>query len=76
LLEYDDERSGLFDALRHVPEDKMVVLGLVTTKSPRRETVEDLTARLTDASRCPRHRPNPVHRATSMAARIRRTGPA
>ena len=38
LLEYDDERSGPFEPLREVPDDKMVVLGLVTTKSPRQET--------------------------------------
>src|SRR6266536_5989232 len=35
LLEYDDERSGGFDALRLVPDDKIVVLGLVTTKTSR-----------------------------------------
>jgi|SRR6516165_3255385 len=38
LLEYDDERSGSFAPLRFVPKDKIVVLGLVTTK---REDVED-----------------------------------
>ncbi len=51
LLEYDDERSGTFQPLRDVPEDKVVVLGLVTTKSPRRETVEELTARIHEAAR-------------------------
>ncbi len=51
LLEYDDERSGSFEPLRHVPEDKVVVLGLVTTKSRRRETVEELRRRLQEASR-------------------------
>jgi 5-methyltetrahydropteroyltriglutamate--homocysteine methyltransferase len=51
LLEYDDERSGDFAPLAHVPEDKVCVLGLVTTKSGRRETVDDLAARLLDASR-------------------------
>jgi 5-methyltetrahydropteroyltriglutamate--homocysteine methyltransferase len=51
LLEYDDERSGNFEPLRHVPEDKMVVLGLVTTKTPRRETIEDLSARIREAAR-------------------------
>jgi len=39
LLEYDDERSGSFAPLRFVPKEKIVVLGLVTTK---REDVEDL----------------------------------
>jgi len=32
LLEYDDERSGGFEPLKNVPEDRTVVLGLVTTK--------------------------------------------
>ncbi|MBI3362089.1 MAG: cobalamin-independent methionine synthase II family protein [Chloroflexi bacterium] len=50
LLEYDDERSGSFDPLREVPDDKMVVLGLVTTKSPRRETRTWLTKRIKEAS--------------------------
>ena len=51
LLEYDDERSGSFEPLRSVPEDKMVVLGLVTTKSSRRETVEELAERIQAAGR-------------------------
>ena len=51
LLEYDDDRSGSFDALAGVPEDKTVVLGLVTTKSGRVETVEQLSARIGEASR-------------------------
>jgi 5-methyltetrahydropteroyltriglutamate--homocysteine methyltransferase len=51
LLEYDDERSGSFEPLRHVPDDKVVVLGLVTTKTPRRETVSELEARIREAAR-------------------------
>jgi 5-methyltetrahydropteroyltriglutamate--homocysteine methyltransferase len=51
LLEYDDERSGDFDALRAVPEDKTGVLGLVTTKTSRRERVDELAARLREATR-------------------------
>jgi len=51
LLEYDDSRSGSFEPLKEVPEDKTVVLGLVTTKSPRKETVKDLTQRIREASR-------------------------
>ena len=50
LLEYDDERSGSFEPLKDVPDDKIVVLGLVTTKTPRRETVEDLAVRIREAS--------------------------
>jgi 5-methyltetrahydropteroyltriglutamate--homocysteine methyltransferase len=51
LLEYDDMRSGSFDPLRHVPDNKVVVLGLVTTKTSRLETQEELTQRIRDASR-------------------------
>lgn len=50
LLEYDDERSGDFAPLKEVPDDKMVVLGLVTTKTPRAETAEELRARIKMAS--------------------------
>ena len=51
LLEFDDERSGSFEPLKAVPEDKVVVLGLVTTKTPRLEKPEDLIARIRKASR-------------------------
>jgi 5-methyltetrahydropteroyltriglutamate--homocysteine methyltransferase len=51
LLEYDDERSGDFAPLAEVPDDKVVVLGLVTTKSARMETADELIARISDASR-------------------------
>ncbi|MBI3629155.1 MAG: cobalamin-independent methionine synthase II family protein [Candidatus Rokubacteria bacterium] len=50
LLEYDDERSGSFEPLRAVPNDRIVVLGLVTTKTPRVETVEELTTRIEAAA--------------------------
>jgi methionine synthase II (cobalamin-independent) len=51
LLEYDDARSGTFDPLRHVPDDRVVVLGLVSTKKPRVETTEELRARVAEAAR-------------------------
>ncbi|MGH3321714.1 MAG: cobalamin-independent methionine synthase II family protein [Streptosporangiaceae bacterium] len=51
LLEYDDERSGGFDPLRVVPEDKSVVLGLVTTKRPDLESADALADRVREASR-------------------------
>jgi 5-methyltetrahydropteroyltriglutamate--homocysteine methyltransferase len=51
LLEYDDERSGSFAPLSDVSGDKMVVLGLVTTKSPRHQTPQELIARINEASR-------------------------
>jgi 5-methyltetrahydropteroyltriglutamate--homocysteine methyltransferase len=50
LLEYDDQRSGTFAPLRAVPEGKVVVLGLVTTKTSRRETVEELVDRIREAT--------------------------
>ena len=50
LLEYDDERSGNFDALRLVPQDKVVVLGLVTTKTSELESMALIQERLGQAS--------------------------
>jgi 5-methyltetrahydropteroyltriglutamate--homocysteine methyltransferase len=50
MLEYDDERSGGFEPLAHVPEGKIAVLGLVTTKTPRREAPKELEARIREAS--------------------------
>jgi 5-methyltetrahydropteroyltriglutamate--homocysteine methyltransferase len=50
LLEYDDARSGTFAPLRAVPDDKVVVLGLVSTKTPRRETVDELVGRIREAA--------------------------
>lgn len=51
LLEYDDARSGGFEPLRHVPDDRVVVLGLVTTKKPALETPEAVRSRIEEASR-------------------------
>jgi 5-methyltetrahydropteroyltriglutamate--homocysteine methyltransferase len=51
LLEYDDERSGGFEPLRRVPEDRVVVLGLVTTKKPRLESVDELRERIARAAK-------------------------
>ena len=51
LLEYDDERSGGFEPLRHVPEDRTVVLGLVTTKKPVLESKDALKRRIEEASK-------------------------
>ena len=50
LLEYDDGRSGTFAPLRAVPDGKLVVLGLVTTKASRRETVGELVDRIREAA--------------------------
>jgi 5-methyltetrahydropteroyltriglutamate--homocysteine methyltransferase len=51
LLEYDDERSGGFEPLALVPDDKLVVLGLVTTKTPSLEPEDLLERRLREAGR-------------------------
>src|SRR5579875_249893 len=51
LLEYDDQRSGGLEPLRHVPEDRTVVLGLVSTKKARMESEDELRARIQEASR-------------------------
>jgi 5-methyltetrahydropteroyltriglutamate--homocysteine methyltransferase len=50
LLEYDDARSGGFEPLRHVPDEKMVVLGLITTKRGELENADELVARIEEAS--------------------------
>jgi len=51
FLEYDDERSGSFEPLRFVPPGKMVVLGLVTTKSGELEHPDQLKRRIDQAAR-------------------------
>lgn len=50
LLEYDSPRAGTFAPLRHVPADKVVVLGLVTTKEPELESADLLRRRIAEAS--------------------------
>jgi 5-methyltetrahydropteroyltriglutamate--homocysteine methyltransferase len=49
LLEYDDERSGGFEPLKQVPDDRVVVLGLVTTKKSRLESKDELRHRIGEA---------------------------
>jgi 5-methyltetrahydropteroyltriglutamate--homocysteine methyltransferase len=51
LLEYDDERSGTFEPLKHVPDDRVVVLGLVSSKQATLESAEELKRRVGDAAR-------------------------
>ncbi|MGC1295181.1 MAG: cobalamin-independent methionine synthase II family protein [Alloacidobacterium sp.] len=51
LLEYDDERSGTFEPLRFVPGEKIVVLGLVSTKRADLERKEDLLRRIDEAAK-------------------------
>jgi 5-methyltetrahydropteroyltriglutamate--homocysteine methyltransferase len=51
LLEYDSPRAGSFAPLRFVPKDKLVVLGLVSTKVPELEPLDALRRRVDEASR-------------------------
>ena len=50
FLEYDDDRSGGFEPLRFVPEGKMIVLGLITTKNGTLESKDDIKRRIDEAS--------------------------
>jgi 5-methyltetrahydropteroyltriglutamate--homocysteine methyltransferase len=51
LLEYDDERSGTFEPLRLVPRARTVVLGLISSKLPALESIEDVIRRVDEAAR-------------------------
>jgi 5-methyltetrahydropteroyltriglutamate--homocysteine methyltransferase len=51
FMEYDSDRAGSFAPLRFVPKDKMVVLGLVTSKSGKLESKEELKRRIDQAGR-------------------------
>ena len=51
FLEYDDARSGGFAPLAKVSENKKVVLGLITTKSPKLEDKETVIRRIHEAAK-------------------------
>jgi 5-methyltetrahydropteroyltriglutamate--homocysteine methyltransferase len=51
FLEYDSDRAGGFEPLRFVPKGKTIVLGLVTTKSGRLESRDEVKRRLDDATK-------------------------
>jgi 5-methyltetrahydropteroyltriglutamate--homocysteine methyltransferase len=51
MLEYDDARSGSFEPLAELPDDMVVVLGLISTKHDALETPEELDARIAEAAR-------------------------
>ncbi|KAI5793065.1 UROD/MetE-like protein [Geopyxis carbonaria] len=50
-LEYDTARAGTFEPLRHLPKDKSVVLGLITSKFPEMENVDELVGRVHEAAK-------------------------
>ena len=49
-MEYDSPRAGSFAPLRFVPKDKVIVLGLISTKVPTMEKPEDLKKRIDEAA--------------------------
>jgi 5-methyltetrahydropteroyltriglutamate--homocysteine methyltransferase len=51
FLEYDSERAGGFEPLRHIPRDKRVVLGLVSSKKPQLESKDQLKRRIDEAAK-------------------------
>src|SRR6185437_14863144 len=51
FMEYDSDRAGGFEPLRFVPKDKTVVLGLVTSKSGRLESKDDIKRRIDQAAK-------------------------
>jgi 5-methyltetrahydropteroyltriglutamate--homocysteine methyltransferase len=51
IMEYDDERSGSFEPLRHLPDDKVAVLGMVSTKWVALEDPGELRRRIDEAAR-------------------------
>ncbi len=51
LLEFDTPRAGGFAPLRHVPNSKGVVLGLVSSKTPQLEKVDELRRRVDEAAK-------------------------
>jgi len=51
FLEYDTERAGGFEPLRHIPRNKRVVLGVVSSKKPELENKDDLKRRIDEAAK-------------------------
>ncbi len=51
LLEYDDERSGSFEPLAKAPDDKQIILGLVSSKTTTLESAGAVTARIHEAAK-------------------------
>jgi 5-methyltetrahydropteroyltriglutamate--homocysteine methyltransferase len=53
-MEYDSDRAGGFEPLRLVPKGKIVVLGLVTTKTGKLESKDTIKRRIDEAAKfCP-----------------------
>ncbi len=50
FMEYDSDRAGGFEPLRFMPKDRMVVLGLITSKTPELESKDDIKRRIDEAA--------------------------
>jgi len=51
LLEFDTPRAGTFEPLRHLPKNKSIVLGLITSKFPELEDVDELEKKVRQAAK-------------------------
>jgi 5-methyltetrahydropteroyltriglutamate--homocysteine methyltransferase len=51
FMEYDTDRAGYFRQLRHVPNGKKVILGLISTKTPKLEAKDALKRRIDEAAK-------------------------
>ena len=49
-MEYDSERAGDFEPLRFAPKDRLIVLGIMTTKTPENDSNEELKRRIEEAA--------------------------
>jgi 5-methyltetrahydropteroyltriglutamate--homocysteine methyltransferase len=51
FMEFDSARAGTFEPLRHLPEDKVAVLGLVSSKTGHMESKEEIKKRIDEAAK-------------------------
>jgi 5-methyltetrahydropteroyltriglutamate--homocysteine methyltransferase len=51
FMEYDSDRAGDFEPLRFIPNNRMVVLGLITSKTPELENKDDIKRRIDEAAK-------------------------
>ena len=51
FMEWDTERAGDFEPLRFVPDGKVIVLGLITSKTPELEAKDDIKRRIDEAAK-------------------------
>ena len=76
FMEWDDERSGGFEPLRFLPKgDKLVVLGLVTTKRGELEAKDELKRRIEEAARFTRRSSSSASRRSAASPRRARATP-